>query len=250
MAVAFQSVFLLKTHLDSQVSSFTCSDTTRKYYPPDRPLLIVTIFKEMGGALTWRSRSYGFVIASLIACTLVYVLVQTGRSPEELLDVPNLLGALGDNIRPGLFPEYRLPGKVNPAKMPGVVRMISRRKLVDMIRGIETDRAKMKRLNDKVLELKAQALAVQMQAKNLMNDLKSNIAGVLDENAQVQSPPSSALRYGCYARVEKTKSCVLREGLEPEGGRRAEVGGPGRGAWHMEGKLGRGGSLWCCERER
>jgi hypothetical protein len=34
------------------------------------------------------------------------------------------LAGLGDGLQKGFFPEYRLEGKVNPARMPGIAKMI------------------------------------------------------------------------------------------------------------------------------
>jgi hypothetical protein len=129
------------------------------------------------------------VFSSVTAAVLcIFVLTNEYRNEfpvEEFGGQPiNVLGALGDSISPGSFPEYRLPGKM-PGTMPPAAKMISRHRLVDMIQGIETDRIKMNNLREKVQVLKAQDLAVRLQAKTLMLNLKSNIVGVTDQNEEV-----------------------------------------------------------------
>jgi hypothetical protein len=124
-------------------------------------------------------------VAAAVFCTFVMTNEYRNEIPVETFGRPmNVLGALGDSIAPGSFPEYRLPGKL-PGTMPPAAKMISRHRLVEMIQGIETDRIKMNNLREKVQELKAQDMAIRLQARTLMLNLKSNIVGVTDQNEQV-----------------------------------------------------------------
>jgi hypothetical protein len=136
-------------------------------------------------------------VAAAVICISVLTNEYTNELPVEAFGQPNLVGALGDNISPGSFPEYRLPGKM-PGTMPPAAKMISRHRLVGMIQGIETDRIKMNNLREKVQLLKAQDMAVRLQAKTLMLNLKSNIVGVTDQNKQVGGVSSAPnMHPGC-----------------------------------------------------
>ena len=99
----------------------------------------------------------------------------------------NILGALGDNIAPGLFREYRLPGKLNPTSMPTTARMISRKRLVSLIQAVETDHVKALKIREKMSELRAEDMSLRLQARTVMQNLKSNIVGVDQENEQVEN---------------------------------------------------------------
>ena len=130
-------------------------------------------------------------VAAAVFCICVLTNEYRNEIPVEAFGQPiNVLGALGDSIAPGSFPEYRLPGKM-PGTMPPAAKMISRHRLVDMIQGVETDRIKMNNLREKVQELKAQDMAIRLQARTLMLNLKSNIVGVTDQNKQVSDAPFS-----------------------------------------------------------
>ena len=125
----------------------------------------------------------GSSVVAFVICAALTDGFWKHRTIETIDDPVNVLGALGDNISPGSFPEYRLSGKL-PGTMPPAAKMISRTRLVDMIQGIETDRIKMHALREKVLELRAQDLSVRLQARTLMLKLKSDIVGLSDQNEQ------------------------------------------------------------------
>jgi hypothetical protein len=130
--------------------------------------------------------TFGVLTSSLLAfgiCAMLTSRIEKYRTVETIDEPVNAVGGLGDNISPGSFPEYRLQGKL-PGTMPGTAKMISRRRLVNMIEGIERDHIKMNALKEKVLELRAQDMSVRLQARTLMLKLKSEIVGLTDQNKQ------------------------------------------------------------------
>ena len=136
-------------------------------------------------------KSFVFLLPLAAVFCIVLITYQClEHHPIESIDEPvNILGALGDNISPGSFPvDYRIPGKL-PGTMPPTTKLISRKRLVRMIQGIETDRIKMNSLREKVQELKEQELSVRLQARALMLKLKSNIVGVSDQNEEASNVP-------------------------------------------------------------